>query len=111
VIDVSDFASAKEVAYFNVPGAGTHNFSVDEQKNVLYAAYYNAGVQALDVSGDLGSCATKDAFGRCNISSRRIATGLTGLGKQVYTWGVQFLNGRVYASDMLSGLYVMNAAK
>ena len=36
-------------------GAGAHNFSVDEAKGLLYAAYYNAGVRVLDVRGDLGA--------------------------------------------------------
>ncbi len=39
-----------------VPGAGAHHFSVDEQNGILYAAYYNGGVRALDVRGDLGTC-------------------------------------------------------
>ncbi|HVD59522.1 MAG TPA: hypothetical protein VNC11_01525, partial [Gemmatimonadaceae bacterium] len=49
VIDVSNFASPTEVAFYNVPGAGTHNFSVDEARGILYAAYYNAGVRALNI--------------------------------------------------------------
>jgi hypothetical protein len=119
VIDVSDMTQPKEVAFFHVNGAGTHNFSVDEQKGVLYAAYYNGGVQAIDVRGDLGTCTPAQQevnvpanLTRCNLDlmGRRIATGLT-LNRSVYVWGVQYLNGRVYASDMLAGLYVLNAAK
>lgn len=101
VLDVSDLTKPVEVGTYHVAGAGTHNFSVDETKGVLYAAYYNAGVQAIDVTGTLSG----------DIGNRRIATGLTNLNKGVYTWGVQYLNGRVYASDMLAGLCVLNAAK
>ncbi len=101
VLDVSDLTKPVEVATYHVPGAGTHNFSVDEQKGVLYAAYYNAGVQAIDVTGTLSG----------SISNRRIAAGPVSGNGSIYTWGVQYLNGRVYASDMIGGLYVLNAAK
>ena len=33
------------------------------------------------------------------------STGLLNAGIPVYVWGVQYLNGIVYASDMLNGLY------
>jgi hypothetical protein len=29
----------------------------------------------------------------------------------VYVWGVQYLNGSVYASDMLNGIWKLQAAK
>jgi len=32
VVDVSDFANPHEVAFYHVPGAGPHNFSVDEPR-------------------------------------------------------------------------------
>jgi hypothetical protein len=117
VIDVTDFTNPKEIAFYNVPGAGTHNFSVDEKSGVLYAAYYNGGVQALDVRGDLSTCPGADnltnGITRCSLAlmNRRIGTGLTTLNRQIYVWGVQYQNGRLYASDMLAGLYVLNAAK
>ena len=67
---------AAEVAFYHVDGAGTHNFSVDEANGVLYAAYYNGGVRAIDVRGDLGSCPasqqTIDAasgLARCDLRS------------------------------------------
>ena len=108
VVDVSNFASPREVAFFHVNGAGTHNFSVDENRGILYAAYYNAGVRAIDVSGDLSSCAAadKDSLGRCDLAKmgRELAHGPVGLGP-VYIWGVQLVGLRVYASDMLNGLW------
>jgi hypothetical protein len=51
IVDVSDMAAPREVAFYHVNGAGTHNFSVDEQRGILYAAYYNAGIRAFDVRG------------------------------------------------------------
>ncbi|MEO5589229.1 MAG: hypothetical protein ABIS03_06565, partial [Gemmatimonadaceae bacterium] len=109
VVDVSDMANPREVAFYTVAGAGTHNFSTDEQRGILYAAYYNGGVRALNIRGDLGTCtaAQKAADGRCNLTKmgRELAKGpLSGLDSPVYVWGVQFTNGALYASDMLNGL-------
>lgn len=109
VVDVSDFANPHEVAYYNVPGAGTHNFSMDEEHGVLYAAYYNAGVRALNVRGDLGRCdaGAKLADGRCDLGKmgREVGHALTDVGGLVFVWGVFSVGTKVYASDMLNGLW------
>ncbi len=111
VLDVSDLTAPREVAFYHVPGAGTHNFSVDETNGVLYAAYYNAGVRALDVRGDLGSCTpaqqvTTGTTTRCDLRAmgREIGRGLADGTPPVYVWGVQLSGGALYASDMLNGL-------
>ena len=113
VVDVSNLAAPKEVAFYRVGGAGTHNFSVDEKTGVLYAAYYNAGVRAIDVRGDLASCSVKDIYGRCDLTAmgREIGAGLVELNRTVYVWGVQYVNGVVYASDMMAGIWKLNAAR
>jgi hypothetical protein len=95
VVDVSDLANPHEVASFRFKGAGTHNFWVDEERQILYAAYYNAGVIALDVSGNLSG----------NLSSRLLARAPLGGADNTFTWGVQLANGSLYAIDMLSGLW------
>lgn len=109
VIDVSNLSSPKEVAFFNVPGAGVHNFSADEQRGILYLAYYNGGVRAISTRGDLNTCTAdqKSADGRCDLGKMKheLAHGLLDTGGQVYVWGVQFVNGKVYASDMINGLW------
>jgi hypothetical protein len=108
VVDVSNLASPREVAFFHLDNAGTHNFSMDESRGILYAAYYNGGVRALDVSGDLSSCnaAQKSADGRCDLGKmgRELPFPPVDIGP-VYIWGVQLLAGRVYASDMLNGIW------
>jgi hypothetical protein len=113
VVDVSNFASPREVAFFHLDGAGTHNFSVDENRGILYAAYYNGGVRAIDITGDLSSCspANKAPDGRCDLASigRELAHG-PGDGRPVYVWGVQLSGGKVYASDMLNGLWKLGVA-
>ena len=118
VVDVTNMAAPREVAFYRVAGAGTHNFSVDEQRGILYAAYNNGGVRALDVRGDLGACtaAQKSADGRCDLArmGRELAAnldadlGVPGLDKP-YVWGVHYESGYVYASDMVNGLWKLRA--
>jgi hypothetical protein len=95
VVDVSDLAHPREVAFFHLAGAGTHNFWMDEQRQILYAAYYDGGVVALDVSGTLQG----------DLSSRLISQIRPGGAGNTYTWGVQLAGGSLYAIDMLSGLW------
>jgi hypothetical protein len=110
VIDVSDMSQPHEVAFYNVPGAGVHNFSVDESRGILYAAYYNGGVRALSIRGDLGSCIPEQKAddGRCDLRkmNRELAKGPAGV-SPVFVWGVYFdpATNRLYASDMLNGLW------
>jgi hypothetical protein len=113
VVDVSNMSAPREVAFYHVENAGTHNFSVDEQRGILYAAYYNAGVRALDVRGDLSACTAdqKATDGRCDLKKmgRELAAGLQNNGA-VFIWGVHFDGNFVYASDMLNGLWKLEAA-
>jgi len=95
VVDVSDLTQPHEVAFFHLNGAGTHNFWVDEERQILYAAYYNGGVVALDVSGMLAG----------NLSGRLLSQVKPGGAGNTFTWGVQLANGFLYAIDMLSGLW------
>ena len=110
VVDVSNLAAPTEVAFYRLEGAGTHNFSVDETRGLLYAAYYNGGVRVLDITGDLSSCtaAQKSIDGRCDLGrmGREVANGLAAEAP-VYVWGVHFSAGKVYASDMLNGLWAL----
>ena len=114
VVDVSDLTAPREVAFYHIDGAGTHNFSVDEAQGILYAAYYNGGVRAIDIRGDLSSCdpANKSSDGRCDLArmGRELAHWIGDGQQQVYIWGVQLLSGRVYASDMLNGLWKLTPA-
>ena len=119
VVDVSDRSAPREVAFYTVAGAGTHNFSVDEPNGILYAAYYNGGVRALDVRGDLATCTDAQKSTPANSSvllcdlrkmGREIGIGLLDRGNPVYIWGVQYLSGAVYASDMVNGIWKLRPA-
>ncbi|MGE0353070.1 MAG: Ig-like domain-containing protein [Gemmatimonadales bacterium] len=98
VVDVSDLENPREVASYhqsdvNGQTAGTHNFWMDEANQVLYAAYYNGGVVALDVSGTLSG----------SLTGRLLARFAPGA--QPYVWGLQLYNGSIYASDMTGGFW------
>ena len=95
VVDVSDLHNPDTVAYYHMAGAGTHNFWMDEAAQVLYAAYYNGGVVALDVSGQLVG----------NLATRELARIQPGGAGNTFMWGVQVANGFVYAVDMLTGVW------
>lgn len=114
VVDVSNMAAPREVAFYTVAGAGTHNFSVDEPNGILYAAYYNGGVRALDVRGDLGTCSAAQqsrpagsSVPLCDLAKmgRELAVGLLDRPSSVYVWGVLWTGRAVYASDMIGGLW------
>ncbi|HUR93461.1 MAG TPA: hypothetical protein VMY76_02685 [Gemmatimonadales bacterium] len=98
VVDVADLSNPREVAFFRLAGAGAHNFWMDEQRQILYAAYYNGGVVALDVSGTLAG----------DLSGRLLAQLRPGGEGDTYTWGVQLAGGSLYAIDMLSGLWQLS---
>ena len=108
VVDVSNLAAPVEVAFYHHPDqpdateptpvnrkAGVHNFWMDEPNQILYAAYYNGGVVALDVSGTLAG----------DLASRVISVIRPGGPGNTFTWGVQLANGSLYAIDMVSGFY------
>lgn len=113
VVDISNLAQPREVAFYHAPGAGAHNFTIDEESGILYAAFYNGGVRALDIRGDIGSCAQahRATDGRCDmtLAGRQAATALTDAGT-VSIWGVARVGSFLYASDMLSGIFKLDVS-
>jgi hypothetical protein len=95
VVDVSDLANPVEVASYRLNGAGAHNFWMDEPNQRLYAAFYNGGVVALDVSGVLSG----------NLASRELARLQPGGAGNTYVWGIMLAGGYLYVSDMVSGFW------
>jgi len=122
VVDISDINNPREVAFFHVDAgstsnletAGPHNFWADEERGYLYAAFYNGGIRVIDTRGDLSDCESwqKSRDGRCDLRlmGREAGRGLVDQGL-VGIWGVVYRNGKVYASDMLNGLWVVDASR
>ena len=103
VVDVSNLSAPNEVATFtlgpvNGQATGVHNFWMDETRGILYAAYYNGGVVALDVTGTLSG----------DLAGREIARIQPGGAGDTYVWGVMLANGALWASDMVSGLWKLS---
>jgi hypothetical protein len=100
VVDFTDPESPEMVARYEVAEFGTHNFWVED--DVLYAAYYEGGVRAVDVSGEL--------MGNLYTQGREMAVfksahpeGYTANATMV--WGAQPFKGHVFFSDTNSGLW------
>lgn len=101
-IDFTDWDQPKEVARYQVPEAGSHNFWVEG--DTLYVAYYNAGLRVVDISGDL--------MGNLYNQGREIARFTPTHPKGVVpnaamTWGPQPYKGYIFISDWNSGLWAL----
>lgn len=104
VIDVSDPESPIEVAWYEVPGAGVHNLWAED--DLLYTAYYNAGLRVVDVSGELQ--------GDLRAQGRELAVLATSdedafMDDAPFAWGPQLFQGLMFVSDFNSGLWVTRA--
>jgi hypothetical protein len=115
VVDVSNLAQPVEVAIYepdpastaNGANAGAHNFTMDEASEVLYAAFYNGGVRALDVRGDLSQCTdVQKTNGLCDLRKMGRELGATAnTNPPKYVWGVARVGTSLYASDMHVGIH------
>lgn len=112
VVDLGDLANPRHVAIYslNGPNVGAHHLTVDEESGVLYVAYREAGVRALDVRGDLSSCtaAQRTAAGLCDLRRVGRELGFALASPQRVAWGVTHLGNRVYVSDMVNGLWTLD---
>ena len=99
-IDFTDPDNPDEVAKFEVPGAGSHNYWVED--DILYTAFYNGGVRIVDISGDL--------LGDLNKQGREIGFIIPSdpegyIPNSPFTWGAQIHKGTIFYSDWNSGLW------
>jgi len=107
IVDVSDPTSPMEVASITKSGAAPHNFWLDEQRGIGYFAWYEAGVQAFDVSGDL--LGSLERQGRFIAESGYAPGGACVTASQQCAWAPQLHAGKLYVSDMNTGLWVLEA--
>ncbi len=97
VVDVRDIQRPREVAFYRVPAAGSHNLWVEDDR--LYVAYYQGGLRVVDVSGDLR--------GDLRAQGREIASFETSGTGGTLSWGPQPFKGHIFVSDMNSGLWIV----
>ncbi len=102
IVDFTDPKNPEEVARYQIPEAGPHNFWIEDDR--LYVAYYNAGLRVVDISGELK--------GNLYQQGREIARFLPydpdGYTKNApMAWGPQPHKGNIFFSDFNSGLWVV----
>ena len=101
ILDVTDILNPKKVAEYSVPNNGSHNVWVED--DVLYVGNFEAGVRAVDVSGELRG----DLYAQGRELGSIWAGSPNGFRPNVpMTWGAQPHKGHVYATDMNSGVWV-----
>ena len=98
-VDFTDLKNPKEVARYELPGHGSHNYWIED--DILYVAMYSGGVRIVDISGDL--------MGDLYKQGREIGYILPGNSNgyipfATMTWGAQLYKGHVFYSDWNSGI-------
>jgi hypothetical protein len=104
VIDVSDIERPRSVAWYTPDNGGVHNYWV--AGDTLYMGAYDAGFQAIDVSGELKG--DLKAQGRV-IASLNTADLQGNVKNAAFTWGVVVnpRDGLAYVNDFNNGLWVV----
>ena len=101
VLDVSDLEHPVKVAEYSVPNEGSHNIWIED--DVLYVGNFEAGIRAVDVSGELRG----DLYAQGREIGSIWAASSKGFRPNVpMSWGAQPHQGYVYGTDMNSGVWV-----
>ena len=103
VIDWSDWDHPVEVARYQVPEAGTHNFWIED--DILYVGfYYPGGLRVVDVSGELMG----DLYKQGREISRFVPFDPDGFTPNApFVWGPQPYKGNIFFTDFNSGLWAV----
>ncbi len=102
VIDVTDIAKPKSVAWYEPEYGGVHNVWV--AGDTLYMGAYNSGFHAFDVSGELRG--NLQDQGR-EISHFQPQSHNGKIPNATMTWGVVVKNNLAFINDMNSGLWIV----
>jgi hypothetical protein len=102
VIDVSNIAKPKEVAWYEPTDGGVHNVWVEG--DTLYLGNYQGGARALDISGELKGDLLRQ--GR-EISWILTADSLGIRPRSTFAWGAVVRDGNIYVPDINSGLWIL----
>ncbi len=102
VLDVSDIAKPKSVAFYEPEFGGVHNVFV--AGDTLYMGAYNAGFRAFDISGELRGDLRAQQREMVHVHT----ADMDGFVKNAaMTWGVVVRNGLAYVNDMYNGLWIV----
>ena len=105
VVDVSDVANPKSVAWYEPEYGGVHNIWI--AGDTLYMGAYNAGFRAFDISGELR--------GDLRAQQREITNFMPMdpkgfIPNTTMTWGVVVKDGVAYVNDFNTGLSLVRIA-
>lgn len=102
VVDVSDLARPREVAYYEPKDGGTHNVWV--AGDTLYLGDYQGGLRVVDISGELRGDLLRQ--GR-EISHVVTADAQGVVPNSPNAWGAFYRNGLIYVNDINTGLWIV----
>ena len=102
VLDMTNMDEPVKVAHYTVPEAGAHNLWSDDRDR-LYVGYYQAGLRVLDISGELRGDLYRQ--GR-EIGAIKTSSPDAAVPNWSMTWGAQLFKGRIFTSDLHSGLWI-----
>ena len=102
VIDVSDLASPKAVAYYEPKDGGAHNVWV--AGDTLYMGDYQGGLRVVDISGELRGDLLRQGREIAHVATAD-ANGVRPFAPN--TWGAIYHNGLIYAPDINTGLWIV----
>jgi hypothetical protein len=102
IIDFTDPKHPEEVARYEVPEAGSHNFWIEADR--LYASFYNGGLRIVDLSGELK--------GNLYYQGREIAAYLPldpkGLiASAPFSTQPQLFKGNIFLADVFTGIWAV----
>lgn len=99
---LNNWDNSEEVARYEVPEAGTHNFWI--KNDTLYVAYYQGGLRVVDISGEL----LGDLYEQGREIARFLPKDSEGFtANEPMTWGPQPYKGDIFISDFNSGLWIL----
>ena len=103
-VEFDDLDQPNEVARYKVGDFGVHNYWIDTDEEVLYVAYYQGGLRALDISGELMG----DLYAQGREIGRFYSDDPEGhIPNSPMAWGPQPYKGNIFFSDFHSGLWVV----
>jgi hypothetical protein len=101
VVDYQDPENPVEVGRYEIPEAGVHNIWIEGDR--MYLGYYQAGLRVVDISGELRG----DLYAQGREVARILTTDDdTTVPNWSMAWGAQIHKGRIYSSDLNSGIWI-----
>ena len=102
VLDVSDLARPRPVAFYEPEFGGVHNLWV--AGDTLYMGAYNGGFRAFDISGELRGDLRAQQREMVHVHTADMQGRVQ---NAAMTWGVVVRDGLAYVNDMYNGLWII----